>query len=155
MLAQSRIGSVHDWIQHREDALKSAKDAIVAAQARQAIYADRGSVTSNLNVGDSVPVYKDFLITAEARDHPSHKLRPKWFGPFTAIEMVGPNAYKLYLPSTIRCHPVSNVTALRKHEMNIIPERRQPPPPPVTDLQCNTRYSVHGGEYLGRSYTMT
>ena len=141
-LARRGGGSAPDWIQDRADAVKLAKDAMIAAQARQAQYADRGRVPSNLKVGDMVLVYKDFLTTAEARDQPSQKLRPKWFGPYPIIKKIGPNAYQLDLPSAIRCHPVFNVTALRRYEQNTIPGRRQPPPPPFTDLHGQTRYMV-------------
>ncbi|XP_065190783.1 uncharacterized protein LOC135821713 [Sycon ciliatum] len=89
-----------------------------------------------------VLVYKDFLTTAEARDQPSQKLRTKWFGPYPIIKKNGPNAYQLDLPSAIRCHPVFNVTALRRYEQNTIPGRRQPPLPPFIDLHGQTRYLV-------------
>ena len=56
--------------------------------------------------------------------------------------MVGPNAYKLKLPHTSRCHPVFNVSALRAYEKYAIPNRRQPTPPPITDLDGHTRYVV-------------
>ena len=117
-----------DWIQARSDALKKAQDSIVAAQARQALYADRGRNPSRLKVGDLALVYRDFLISPEARQQPSRKLQPKWFGPFRVVREVGSNAYKLELPSVFRCHPVFNVTALRQYEQNTIPNRRQPVP---------------------------
>ena len=114
-----------DWLQARQDAVKISQDALVAAQARQAFYADLTRVEGKLKVGDLVMVYRDFLLTPEARDRPSHKLRPKWFGPFPITQVVGPNAYKLKLPHTSRCHPVFNVSALRAYEKNAIPNRRQ------------------------------
>ena len=42
----------------------------------------------------------------------------------------------------MRCHPVFNVSGLRRYEENSIPGRQQPPPPPITDLDGNTRYIV-------------
>ena len=48
--------SFGNWIQTQEDDHKIAKDAMVAAQARQAYYGDRGRVHSDLNVGDMVLV---------------------------------------------------------------------------------------------------
>ena len=74
-----------DWIQARSDALKKAQDSIVAAQARQALYADRGRNPSRPKVGDLALVYRDFLISPEARQQPSRKLQPKWFGPFCVV----------------------------------------------------------------------
>ena len=128
-----------DWIQARSDALEKAQDSIVAAQARQALYADRGRNPSRLKVGDLALVYRDFLISPEARQQPSRKLQPKWFGPFRVVREVGSNAYELELPSVFRCHPVYNVTALRHYEQNTISNRRQPVPPPFMDLDGNTR----------------
>ena len=86
--------------------IKVAQDAMVAAQARQAFYADQGRAPASLVVGDQVMVFRDFLLTPDARNQPSRKLRPKWFGPFKVIERIGSNAYRLELliPSAvIRC----------------------------------------------------
>ena len=131
-----------DWLQQQRDALDIARDASVAAQARQALYADRGRVPSQFKVGDMVLVYKDFLLTPEARLQPSRKLRPRWFGPYRVQAKISSNAYRLELPRTIRCHPVFNITALRRYEENAIPGREQPPPPSFTDLDGNTRFMV-------------
>ena len=141
LLLQGGGGGDH-WLQDQQEALRMARDALVAAQARQALYADRARSPSKLTPGDMVLVYRDFLLSPEARSQPSHKLRHKWMGPFKVVESVGPNAYRLELPRTLRCHPVFNVTALRKYETNSIPDRRQPPPPPITDLDGNVRYIV-------------
>ena len=46
----------------------------------------------------------DFLLTPEARNQPSHKLRPKWFGLFKIIERIGSNAYRL--ASSPRSSPI-------------------------------------------------
>ena len=142
-LVQTNLSSESgDWLKAQRDALKVAYDSLVAAQARQALYADRNRQPSCYKVGDKVLVYRDFLLTPEARCQPSHKLRPKWFGPFTISKKVGSNAYRLELPQIIRSHPVFNVTALRPYNENSIPGRRQPAPPPITDLDGNTRYMV-------------
>ena len=53
-LARRGGGSAPEWIQDRADAVKLAKDAMIAAQARQAQYADRGRVPSNLKDSDMV-----------------------------------------------------------------------------------------------------
>ena len=104
-----------DWLQAQQDAIKVAQDAMVAAQARQAFHADQGRAPASLVVGDQVMVFRDFLLTPEARDQPSRKLRPKWFGPFKVIERIGSNAYHLELPHTIRCHSLFNVSALQHY----------------------------------------
>ena len=141
LISASRGGSI-DWLQQQHDALKIARDCMIAAQARQALYADRGRTPSELNTGDPVLVHRDFLITAEPRQQPSRKLQPKWFGPFTIVERIAANANRLDLPGSFRCHPVFNVTALKPYKENVIPGRRQPAPPSFSDLDDNTRFIV-------------
>ena len=130
------------WLDGRVEALREAQDAIVAAQARQSLYADRGRVEDALKEGDEVLVFRDFLLTPEERDRPSHKLRLKWYGPFKVQKKVAPNAYRLALPRIIRAHPVFNIAALKLYHGNEIPGRTQPAPPPLTDADGHTRYIV-------------
>ena len=141
------------WLDVRKEALRLARDAMVAAQARQAIYADRGRGEGDLKVGEPVLVHKDFLLTDEARAQPSDKLRHRWFGPFKILQHVAPNAYRLELPTGCRSHPVFNVTALKRYHANTITDRNQPPPPPVTDAVGHTRFIVDeilADRYRGR-----
>ena len=73
-LLGDRMGVGHsDWVKEQQDALRVAKDAIVAAQARQALYADNTRAPSTIKVRDRVLVYRDFLITPEARNQPTPK----------------------------------------------------------------------------------
>ena len=65
-------------------------------------------------------------------DKPSKKLDDKRYGPFTIIEIVGPHAYKLDLPATMRIHPVFNTVKLRPYVPDpIIGRPVDPRPPPV------------------------
>jgi len=130
------------WLDNRLDALSKAKDSLRAAQARQALYNDRGRTADSLKVGDEVLVYRDYLLTPEARDRPSDKLRLRWYGPFRITQKVSSNAFRLALPHTIRAHPVFNVTALKKYHANVLPGRAPPVPPPIIDADGHTRYIV-------------
>ena len=120
------------WLEEREEALRTAKDAMKAAQTRQAFYADRGRQDPELKVGDLVLVHRQFLLTPEARDRPCDKLRPRWYGPFKILEQVTSNAYRLELPFYMRSHPVFNVTALKRYFKNEIDGRKTESPPPIT-----------------------
>ena len=141
-LSPSSGGPSHDWLQAQAESLRMAQDAIVAAQARQAFYADQKKTPEDLSVGDSVMVHREFLLTPEARSRPSHKLQLQWYGPFKVLQRVGPNAYRLELPHTVRCHPVFNVSALKKYHQNSIAGRVQSPPPTITDLDGHERFIV-------------
>ena len=43
------------------------------------------------------------------------------------------NAFRLDLPHQLKCHPVFNITALKKFHQNEFEGRYTPPPPPITD----------------------
>ena len=134
-------GSPQQWLVQHSETLQIAKDAIVAAQARQAFYFDKSRQLPRFKAGEDVMVHRHFLIIPEARDRPCDKLRPRWYGPFKISEQVGTNAFRLELPGTLGAHPVFNVTALKKYHLNTL-EGRVPPPPPITDLDGFTRYIV-------------
>lgn len=131
-----------EWLKDREEALKTARDAMLAAQARQAFYSDRGRKVLELYVGDKVMVHRDFLVMPEARNRPCDKLRPRWYGPFTVTAQITTNAFKLDLPHQLKCHPVFNITALKKYHQSDFEGRYTDPPPPITDLDGFERYIV-------------
>ena len=130
------------WLQARLDAIKIARDTLTAAQARQALYADRCSSEDKFKVNDQVLVHRDFLLTCESKDSQPDKFRLKWYGPFVITQQVAPNAFRLQLPHTIKSHPVFNVAALKLYHANQIPGRTVAAPPSVTDMQGFTRYIV-------------
>ena len=144
------------WLKEQEEALRMAKDAMKAAQTRQAFYSDRGRSDPEFNVGDHVLVHRQFLLTPEARDRPCDKLRPRWY--FKIVKVINNNAYRLVLPHYMRSHPVFNVSALKHYHGNEIVGRQVEPPPPITDADGFERYYVekilshrrdrHGLKYL-------
>lgn len=124
---------------------------MVAAQARQALYTDKGRVQLELEVGDKVLVHREFLVTPEGRSSPCSKPRPRWYGPLTVIERVAANAFRLDLPGprTLRCHPVFNVSesfSKRYHQSGIEGRHSEPPLSIGVDLNGYKRYIL--GEVL-------
>ena len=124
MLAQVLIsqenGRANGWLLEKK-LFKIARDAMVAAQARQAFYADRGRKSLELQVSDQVMVHHrvvSSLSHLEPRNHPYDKLRPRWSGPFKVTERITTNASRLDLPRQLKCHPVFNITALKKFHQN-------------------------------------
>ena len=148
----------HQWLKDQEEALRTVKDAKKAAQTRQAFYSDRGRHDPEIKVGDQVLVHHQFLLTPEARDRPSDKLRPRWYGPFKITQVINNNAFRLDLPHYMRSHPVFNVNALKRYHKNELPGRQVEPPPPITDADGFERFYVekilshrqkgHGLKYL-------
>ena len=62
---------------------------------------------------------------------PRKKLDWKNVGPFRITEVVGPYAYRLELPPSMRIHPVFNPSLLSLASDDPLPHQRSLPPPPI------------------------
>jgi hypothetical protein len=102
-------------------------ESLKAAQDTQARYYDAKHRRIEFKVGDKVWL----LSTNVHTERPSKKLDWKRLGPFTIIERIGLQAYRLKLPKSMRIHPVFHVSLLEPYTPSTIPNRTQPPPPPV------------------------
>ena len=82
------------------------------------------------NIGDKVWLESKDIYT----NRPSKKLDDKRYEPFKVTEIIGPNAYKLDLPPSMKIHPIFNTVKLRPYLPDAIPGRESPPrPPPMID----------------------
>jgi len=92
--------------------LKQAKKFLQAAQQRDKAYADKKRKPIEFKEGEQV-----LLSTKNLRLHEggSRKLLRRFIGPFTIAAKINDNAFKLHLPSDLKCHDVFNVCYLRKY----------------------------------------
>ena len=58
------------------------------------------------------------------------KLAPKWEGPFTIAEIMGPVTYKLSLPKKWRMHPIFHIALLTLYQTTKEHGPNCPRPPP-------------------------
>jgi hypothetical protein len=89
-------------------------------------------------VGDEVLLStKDIKVKTAG----THKLLPKWIGPFKVLHCVNEVAYKLTLPSNLKIHPVFHVSLLKACEQG---GRVQPPPVPelIVYIENELEYEV-------------
>jgi len=117
--------------------LQRAREALQAAQQRQATYANRKRRDFQFRVGDKV-----WLSAANLRlslaSNAKRKLLPRFYGPFRISEVVSPVAYRLELPKTIKIHPVVHISHLKAYAdgSDVFPERpayKAPPLPQVIE----------------------
>jgi len=98
--------------------LVMARDHIERAQKRQAQYADRHRRHVTFAIGDRVLLSTEHLRMVGDKRTP--KLTFKYIGPFDIVRVVGQNAYELKLPSSMRLHPVFNISRLKQYKDGMI-----------------------------------
>jgi hypothetical protein len=103
-----------------QTAVARAKLCLQAAQQR----ADTLRRELQFAVGDEVLLSTKNIKVKTAG---THKLLPKWIGPFKVLRVVNEVAYKLTLPPSLKIHPVFHVSLLKPYQQS---GRVQPPPVP-------------------------
>jgi hypothetical protein len=119
-LRTTKMEAVDSFLKNIQEARKEAAAALQQAADDMARYYDQHrSEAVTYKVGDKVWLDARDLQT----ERPSKKLDDKRFGPFEVLEIVGPNAYKLRLPTRMKIHPVFNTVKLRPYKGDPIPDR--------------------------------
>lgn len=122
-----------------------AKDAIAAAQARQAQYANVHRREHDIQTGELVMVALGAFRDALQDGRTCAKLGPKYSGPYKVLELIGKNALRVDLPATTRQHNVINISKIKRYTPNddeLFPARALTRPAPVVDEQQQERYEV-------------
>jgi hypothetical protein len=103
-----------DLVIEAEDNVKIIQNNLKAAQSRQKSYADIRRRPLQFQVGDFV-----YLRVSPTRGIQRFgvkgKLAPRYIGPFEMLEICGPVAYRLQLPSQLATiHNIFHISQLRK-----------------------------------------
>ena len=128
---ESHMESVDTFVENMQKARSEAEAALTKAADDMARFYDQHRDQGvSYKVGDMVWLDGKDLRT----DRPSKKLEDKRYGPYKVTKVVGPNAYQLKLPPSMKIHPVFNTVKLRPFHPDTIPGRKPPSrPPPVIE----------------------
>jgi hypothetical protein len=117
----NRITIRPDMLKKMEQQVIQINQNLKIAQDRQKSYADRKRTPREFNIGDHV-YHRVRPKKSSLRMRSCAKLAPRYCGPFEVLDRVGPVAYRLALPPTLKTHNVFNVSLLKKyvHDYNYI-----------------------------------
>jgi hypothetical protein len=96
--------------EHMEKIKKNSK----ASQDRQKIYADKNNMFRVFKVGERV-FLKVKMKKSSLRLGSYPKLAVRYYGPFEILEKIGPIAYMIAFPASMRVHNVFHVSLLKKY----------------------------------------
>ena len=143
-----RVPAATAFVQRHATIWKQAHDAHLATQATMKRFADRHRRAESFSVGDRVLLsVRDLRFENPAGAPRLPKLTARFVGPFTVKTVVNANAYELELPSSMRIHPVQNVSKLRRYIASpaAFNSRPQPLPRPAAafvDATGSAQYEV-------------
>jgi len=122
-----RYAGVEKFIEKMKEIQEEAKVVLGKAQADMKKYADKKrSDIEEYKVGDLVMLStKDLKYQMVGRR--TEKLTERFIGPYKVREIISSNAVKLELPSTVKIHPVVNVSRIRRYIGQVEGQKRERP----------------------------
>jgi len=121
------------FVERMKNVQEEAKAALQKAQEDMKRYADRerGEV-EEYQVSDLVLLStKDLKYQMVGRQ--TEKLTEHFVGPYKVKAIISSNAIELDLPSTVRIHPVVNVSRVRRYRSQVEGQRKEMPQPVVIE----------------------
>jgi len=107
---KGKVESATVFVEKMKKVQEEAKAALRKTQEEMKRYADRGRKETKVwERGDWVLLSTKDLVF---KKRPSKKLTERYVGPYAIEEVVSSNAVKLRLPSSMRIHPVVNVSRI-------------------------------------------
>ena len=114
MFGASKAPRAKIWIQESQDILRALKDNMATTQNQQKLYADRGQVERQFEVGDLVYLRLQPYQQSLLKQKGAEKLKPRFYGPYRVIHRIGQVGYELELPQGSKIHNIFHVSCLKK-----------------------------------------
>ena len=87
---------------------------MATAPNQQKLYADRGWVQRQFEVGDLVYLCLHPYRQSSLKQKGANKLKPRFYRPYRVIHKIGQVAYELELPQGNKIHNIFHVSCLKK-----------------------------------------
>jgi hypothetical protein len=135
MRTSSKVPAAQKFTEHMQQIIADAKHHLQAAQQRQKVYADQNRTNTTFKKGDKV-----LLSTANIKLKAigTHKLLPKYIGPFEILSEINPVAFKLRLPKSLKIHDIFHASLLAHYKAG---GNVKPPPLPEV-IEDEIQYEV-------------
>ena len=109
------------FIQRVQQVHQAVQEQLEKSQAQYKARHDKHRVDHQFQVGDQVWLH----ISKERMKGEGKKLKPIRYGPFTILEKIGTNAFRLELPPYMQIYSVVNVENLKLYEPPMIMDERE------------------------------
>ena len=120
---KGKVESVTEFVERMKKVHEEAEAALKKTQEEMKRYADRGrKETENWKKGDRVLLSTKDLVFKERL---TKKLMERYVGPYVIEEIVSSNAVKLCLPSSMRIHPVVNVSRIVRYKEQVKGQKKE------------------------------
>jgi len=120
---KGKVESATEFVERMKKVQEEAGAALRKTQEEMKRYADRGRRETEVwKRGDRVLLSTKDLVFKE---RPSKKLTERYVGPYVIEEVVSSNAVKLQLPSSMRIHPVVNVSRIVRYKEQVKGQKKK------------------------------
>ena len=118
-----KVESVIEFVEKMKKIHEEAEAALRKTQEEMKKYTDRGrKETEKWKKGDRVLLSTKDLVFKERL---SKKLMERYVGPYAIEEVVSSNVVKLRLPSSMRIHPVVNVSQIVRYKEQMKGQKKE------------------------------
>jgi len=133
MRKKGKYEGAEKFVTKMKEIQEEAKAALGKAQEEMKKYADRKrEEVDEYKVGDLVMLStKDLKYQMTSKR--TEKLTERFVSPYKVKKIILTNAVKLELPSTIRIHPVVNVSRIRQYIGQVKGQRKEQPAPVIIE----------------------